>query len=42
MSRKSWIALLGLAFSAFVMNTSEFIPIGLLMGIADGFSITET
>ena len=42
MSRRHWIALIGLAFSAFIMNTSEFMPIGLLVDIAAGFSMTET
>lgn len=41
MSRRHWIALIGLAFSAFIMNTSEFMPIGLLVDIAAGFSMTE-
>ena len=38
---KSWLSLLGLAASAFIFNTSEFIPIGLLTHIASDFSITE-
>ena len=38
---KSWLALLGLSASAFIFNTSEFIPIGLLTHIASDFSITE-
>lgn len=38
---KSWLSLLGLAASAFIFNTSEFIPIGLLTNIAADFSITE-
>lgn len=41
MSFKSWLALLGLSASAFIFNTSEFIPIGLLTHIASDFSITE-
>ena len=41
MPRKHWIALLGIAFSAFIMNTSEFMPIGLLVDIAAGFSMSE-
>lgn len=38
---KSLLSLLGLTASAFVFNTSEFIPIGLLTRIASDFSITE-
>ena len=38
---KSWLSLLGLSASAFIFNTSEFIPIGLLTHIASDFSITE-
>ena len=41
MPRAHWMALIGLAFSAFVMNTSEFMPIGLLVDIAESFSMTE-
>lgn len=41
LSLKGWLALTGLACSAFVFNTSEFIPIGLLTGIADDFRVTE-
>lgn len=37
-----WLPVIGLTLSAFVFNTSEFIPIGLLSGIADDFSITES
>ena len=38
---KSWLPVIGLTFSAFVFNTSEFIPIGLLPDIAKDFGITE-
>lgn len=38
---KDWLPVAGLAFAAFVFNTSEFIPIGLLSDIAKDFSITE-
>lgn len=38
---REWLPLFGLTFSAFVFNTSEFIPIGLLTDIATDFSITE-
>lgn len=42
--RQAWLAVVSLAFSAFVFNTSEFAPIGLLSGIADSFDmhIAET
>ena len=38
---KDWLPVAGLAFAAFVFNTSEFIPIGLLSDIAKDFSITD-
>ncbi len=38
---RTWLPLLGLTFSAFIFNTSEFVPIGLLTGIANDFQITE-
>ena len=38
---QSWLPVIGLAFSAFVFNTTEFIPIGLLSAIAADFSINE-
>lgn len=41
MAPKEWLPLVGLAFSAFMMNTSEFMPIGLLVDIAADFSMTE-
>ena len=41
MTAREWLPLMGLAFSAFMMNTSEFMPIGLLVDIAAGFSMTE-
>ena len=41
MQRREWLALAGLACCAFVMNTSEFMPIGLLVDIAADFSLTE-
>ncbi len=40
-SIKQWLPLIGLTCSAFVFNTSEFMPIGLLTDIARSFSISE-
>lgn len=40
-SVKQWLPLIGLACCAFVFNTSEFMPIGLLTDIAASFSLTE-
>ncbi len=37
-----WLPVISLTFSAFIFNTSEFIPIGLLTDIADDLSITES
>lgn len=41
-STKNWLALIGLTCAAFIFNTSEFIPIGLLTDIANDFSTTES
>lgn len=41
MSVRNWLALGGLTFSAFIFNTSEFMPIGLLTDIATDLKITE-
>ena len=38
---KQWLPLVGLTCCAFVFNTSEFMPIGLLTDIAASFSLTE-
>ncbi len=38
----SLIPVLGLTFAAFIFNTSEFVPIGLLTDIARDFSISES
>ena len=39
---RAWLPVIGLTFSAFIFNTSEFIPIGLLSDIASDFGITES
>lgn len=41
MPLKSWFSLFGLTCSAFIFNTSEFIPMGLLTDIAADFVTTE-
>ena len=41
MTSKQWLPLVGLTCSAFVFNTSEFMPIGLLTDIASSFGISE-
>lgn len=41
MTSKQWLPLIGLTCSAFVFNTSEFMPIGLLTDIASSFNISE-
>lgn len=41
MSRREFLPLIGLAFSAFIFNTSEFMPVGLLTDIAGSFALTE-
>lgn len=41
MTAKGWMSLLGLTFSAFVFNTSEFMPVSLLTDIAADFAISE-
>ncbi len=38
---KEWLPLIGMTVSAFMFNTSEFMPIGLLSDIAADFSMTE-
>ena len=39
---RAWLPVISLTFSTFIFNTSEFIPIGLLSGIASDFGITES
>lgn len=39
---KEWLSLIGITISAFIFNTAEFIPIGLLVNIASSFNISET
>lgn len=41
MSLRGWLPIVGLTCAAFIFNTSEFIPIGLLSGIAADFAMTE-
>lgn len=41
MSVKEWLPLAGMTVAAFIFNTSEFMPIGLLSDIAADFRITE-
>lgn len=38
---RGWVAVIGLAVAAFVFNTSEFMPIGLLVDIAADLGVTE-
>lgn len=41
MTLRHWLSLCGLTFAAFIFNTSEFIPIGLLTDIQTEFHLTE-
>lgn len=40
-SWKVWLAILTISLVAFIFNTSEFVPIGLLSLIANDFGISE-
>lgn len=42
LTRKEMLPLVGMTISAFIFNTSEFMPIGLLTDIAKSFSISES
>lgn len=41
MTAKAWLPLLGMAVSTFIFNTSEFMPVGLLVDIAADFQVSE-
>lgn len=41
LSLKQYLPLVTMAFAAFVFNTSEFMPVGLLTNIASDFQVTE-
>ena len=41
MTMEEWMPLIGITVSAFIFNTSEFMPVGLLTDIAYTFSLTE-
>lgn len=41
-SVQKWAAVIGLSATAFVQNTSEFMPVGLLTGISQSFAMSES
>lgn len=41
MGRRQWLALIGMAVAAFVFNSSEFMPVGLLTDIGASFGTDE-
>ena len=41
MTAKQWLALAGIAIAAFVFNSSEFMPVGLLTDIGQTFGTSE-
>ena len=41
LTMKQWLPLIGMSFAAFLFNTSEFMPVGLLSTIAEDFAMTE-
>ena len=41
MTGKQWLALAGIAVAAFVFNSSEFMPVGLLTDIGKTFGTNE-
>lgn len=41
LSMREWLPLAGMTCAAFLFNTSEFMPIGLLSAIAEDFAMTE-
>lgn len=41
MNAKQWLSLIGMTFAAFLFNTSEIMPVGLLTDIAADFSVSE-
>lgn len=42
LTKKQWLPLIGMTLAAFLFNTSEFMPIGLLTNIAETFSLSES
>lgn len=42
MPRRLWLSLAGLTFAAFIFNTSEFVPVGLLLNIKNDFGLSDS